>query len=99
MLEPLSDEGWLQRVDKSALAAMNEEGKLYGVPVTISGFGLVCNQAVFRSAGIDLTEVTDFEKLRDAFSTLGKKIKSEELKSQLLLFKRLGSGFPFGHRV
>lgn len=82
MLEPLSDEGWLQRVDKSALAAMNEEGKLYGVPVTISGFGLVCNQAVFRSAGIDLTEVTDFEKLRDAFSTLGKKIKSEELKSQ-----------------
>lgn len=82
MLEPLSDEGWLQRVDKAALAAMNEEGKLYGVPVTVSGFGLVCNQAIFRSAGIDLTEVTDFQKLREAFANLGKKIESEELKDQ-----------------
>lgn len=71
-LEDLSDQPWVKDAYESALEPMTIEGKIYGQPVNLEGYGFIYNKDIFQKAGItqlpktlsELEEVS--KKLRDA---------------------------------
>ena len=65
------------------------DGKVYGLPVTTEGMGLVVNKAMFEAAGVDITTLDSFDKIEDAFATLQKAIDDGKLKDQSLLLHSL----------
>ncbi|CAG7632187.1 ABC transporter substrate-binding protein [Paenibacillus allorhizosphaerae] len=54
-LEDLSDQPWVKDVLPVAKAPMTKEGKLYGMPLGLEGYGFIYNKDLFTKAGI--TEV------------------------------------------
>jgi raffinose/stachyose/melibiose transport system substrate-binding protein len=68
----LSDQAWVSRVSDLAKQPMERDGKMYGMPMTIEGHGLIYNKELFKKAGIEKPPVTltefkeTFKKLKDA---------------------------------
>lgn len=68
-LEDLSDQPWVKNVYEAALEPMTMDGKIYGMPINLEGYGFIYNKDLFAKAGIDtlpktLTELeTASEKL------------------------------------
>ncbi|MFT8322163.1 MAG: ABC transporter substrate-binding protein [Bacillus sp. (in: firmicutes)] len=68
-LEDLSDQPWVKDAYENALKPMTVDGKLYGQPVNLEGYGYAYNKALFKKAGI--TELpTTFSELEAAAKKL-----------------------------
>jgi raffinose/stachyose/melibiose transport system substrate-binding protein len=66
-LEDLSDQPWVQHVYDNAKEPMTIDGKVYGQPLNLEGYGFIYNKALFEKAGITtlpktLTELEDAAK-------------------------------------
>jgi len=81
-LEDLSDQTWLSDAVSGVLTGVTVDGKTYGVPFNIEGYGFIYNKAIFEAAGIDGSKISDFEALESAVKTLDAKIKAGELKDK-----------------
>lgn len=68
----LTNESWAKDVIEVAKAPTTVDGKLYGMPMNVEGYGLIYNKDLFAKAGIDKlpTTLTELEaaakKLKDA---------------------------------
>ncbi|MCF6095351.1 extracellular solute-binding protein [Microaerobacter geothermalis] len=51
-LEDLSDQPWVKNVYPSAKVPMTIDGKLYGQPLNLEGYGFIYNKDLFAKAGI-----------------------------------------------
>lgn len=51
-LEDLSDQPWVKDAYPGALKPMTIDGKVYGQPVNLEGYGFIYNKALFKNAGI-----------------------------------------------
>ncbi|PWW42133.1 MULTISPECIES: ABC transporter substrate-binding protein [Paenibacillus] len=68
-LEDLSGEAWAKDVLEVAKEPMTKDGKLYGQPLALEGYGFIYNKDLFQKAGI--TEIpTTLEQLDQAAQKL-----------------------------
>lgn len=81
-LEDLSDQPWVANAANGTLADVTQDGKIYGLPCTIEGYGFVYNKAIFADAGIDAAAIKDFATLEQAVKDLDAKIKAGDLKEK-----------------
>lgn len=51
-LEDLSGEAWAKDVKPLAAEQMTADGKLYGMPMNLEGYGFIYNKDLFKKAGI-----------------------------------------------
>lgn len=71
-LEDLSDQSWVDNAYEDALTPMKIDGKIYGMPINLEGYGFIYNKDLFHKVGIDtvpktLTElIAVTEKLQEA---------------------------------
>lgn len=71
-LEDLSDQPWVKDAYENALEPMTIDGKVYGQPLNLEGYGFIYNKDLFKKAGITETPKTLSEleaaakKLKDA---------------------------------
>ena len=77
MLADLSDTACALGAYDTAIEDVTVDGKVYGLPVNLEGFGLVYNKAIFQKAGIDADEIDTWDELVDAVKLLDS--KKEEL--------------------
>lgn len=68
------------KIAKSALEGTTEgatlNGKVYGIPLNIEGFGLLYNKEIFKKAGINTDKIKNFDNFKDAVKTLDSKKSS-----------------------
>jgi len=86
-LEDLSDAPWADKVLEGVASGVTVDGKVYGLPYNIEGYGLAYNKAIFEAAGIDASSIDTFDKMEDAFKTIMAKIESGELEGQFPLLE------------
>ncbi|PZD94298.1 carbohydrate ABC transporter substrate-binding protein [Paenibacillus sambharensis] len=71
-LEDMSDQPWVADVVDAAKPPMTKDGKIYGMPMNLEGYGFIYNKELFAKAGITETPKTLSElkaaaqKLQDA---------------------------------
>jgi raffinose/stachyose/melibiose transport system substrate-binding protein len=65
----LTDQPWISRVPDVAKQPMLRDGKVYGMPMTLEGHGLIYNIDLFAKAGIT-TKPTTLAELSDAMKKL-----------------------------
>ncbi|MDR0297507.1 MAG: extracellular solute-binding protein [Streptococcaceae bacterium] len=75
-LADISDGTLAKDAIKGTLDGATLDGKAYGVPVNIEGFGWIVNKAIFKKAGIDVDTIKSFADFKNAVETLDAK-KSE----------------------
>lgn len=68
-LEDLSDQPWVKDLVSVAKAPMTKDGKLYGMPMNLEGYGFIYNKDLFAKAGITETPKT-LSQLEDAAKKL-----------------------------
>jgi raffinose/stachyose/melibiose transport system substrate-binding protein len=68
-LEDLSDQEWVKDAYENALNPMTMDGKIYGQPVNMEGYGFAYNKELFKKAGISELPKT-FSELEDAAKKL-----------------------------
>lgn len=88
----LSGEPWVKDCVAGTLDGVKEDNKVYGMPMSIEGYGFVYNKEIFKAAGIDVSTIKDYDSLESAVKTLDSKIKSGELKSK---YPKLEAVFEF----
>lgn len=81
-LEDLSDQPWVKHANKGTLDLLTVDGKIYGLPVSTEGLGLIVNKQIFEDAGIDISNLKTMEDFDTAFSELQKKIDDGSLKDK-----------------
>ncbi|MCS0824849.1 ABC transporter substrate-binding protein [Cytobacillus firmus] len=52
-LEDLSDQPWVEHAYENTLTPVKINGKIYGMPLNIEGYGFIYNKDLFEKAGID----------------------------------------------
>jgi len=57
-LEDLSDQPWIANAYEHALEPMKMNGKIYGMPMNLEGYGFIYNKDLFAKAGIKETPKT-----------------------------------------
>jgi len=65
----LSGEGWAKDLIESSKAPATVDGKLYGMPMNVEGYGIIYNKALFEKAGIT-EEPKTLPQLKDAVEKL-----------------------------
>ncbi|CAG7650404.1 hypothetical protein PAESOLCIP111_06071 [Paenibacillus solanacearum] len=70
-LEDLSDQPWVKDVLPVAKAPMTKEGKLYGMPLGLEGYGFIYNKDLFAKAGI-----TEIPKTLSQLEAAAKKLQA-----------------------
>lgn len=68
----VSGEKWVKDALPGALDPAKVDGKLYGFPLAIEGYGLIYNKAILDKASVDPTTIKTTKDLEDAF----KKVQS-----------------------
>lgn len=86
-LEDLSDQPWVADAVEGVLSGVTVDGKVYGLPYAIEGYGFAYNKAIFEAAGIDASTVKDFASLEAVVKALDAKIKSGELSDEFPLLE------------
>ena len=81
-LEDLSDQPWVKNVNDGLLNDVTISNKVFGMPVSIEGYGLVYNKDIFKAAGIDPSTLTTYDAIDKAFASLQSKIEAGELKDK-----------------
>lgn len=75
-LESLS---WVSEAYAGTLDAVSNNNRIFGVPYSIEGFGLICNRDIFDAVDISLAGIQNTESLTETFAALDEKISSGEL--------------------
>jgi raffinose/stachyose/melibiose transport system substrate-binding protein len=72
-LVDLSDEPWMEQVLPFAVSGMKVDGKKYGFPIGIEGYGFVYNKELFAKAGIDNIPATlsELKKVNEKLKRAG----------------------------
>jgi raffinose/stachyose/melibiose transport system substrate-binding protein len=70
-LEDLSNESWIKDAYPNALTPMTLDGKVYGMPVNMEGYGFAYNKTLFKKAGI-----TELPKTFSELEAAAKKLKA-----------------------
>lgn len=81
-VEDLSDQPWVGNVVDGGLDEVTLDGKIYGMPVSVEGYGLIYNKEIFKDAGIDASKLTSYDAIDKAFADLQKKIDDGKLKDK-----------------
>ena len=81
-LEDLAAEPWVANTVSGLLDDVSKDGKVYGMPMAIEGYGFVYNKEIFAAAGIDASSLKTFEEIDAAFAKLQTMIDNGELKDQ-----------------
>lgn len=81
-IEDLSDQDWVSHAVEGSLDAVTIDGKVYGIPVSVEGYGLVYNKDIFKDAGIDASTLTSYDAIDAAFANLQEQINSGKLKDK-----------------
>ncbi len=68
-LEDLSDQPWVDHVYSSAKIPMTVDGKIYGQPLNLEGYGFIYNKDLFDKAGITVLPKT-LDELEQAVKQL-----------------------------
>lgn len=68
-LEDLSDQPWVKDLVKGTDEPMTHDGKLYGMPIGVEGYGFIYNKDLFEQAGITELPKT-LSQLEDAAKQL-----------------------------
>lgn len=79
-LEDLTDQPWVEHANSGMLDLNTIDGKVYGLPVTTEGMGLIINKAIFEAAGIDIYQMDSYDKIEKGFADLQEAIEQGELK-------------------
>lgn len=69
-LVDLSKESWVSKAVKGTLDGATIDGKVYGMPFDLEGYGLLYNKDVFKKAGVDATTIKTFDDLDKALGTI-----------------------------
>ena len=77
--EDLSDQPWVGEVFEGYLDNMTLDGKVYGLPMSVEGYGFIYNKAIFDAAGIDLASCVTVDDFDKAFGELKEKIDNGDL--------------------
>lgn len=81
-VEDLSNEPWIKNAVEGSLKDVTLDGKVYGIPASVEGYGLVYNKEIFEAAGIDVSELTSYEAIDKAFANLQEQIDAGKLKEK-----------------
>ena len=81
-LEDLAAEPWVANTVSGLLDDVSKDGKIYGMPMAIEGYGFVYNKEIFEAAGIDAASLKTFDQIDAAFAELKTKIDNGELKDK-----------------
>ena len=82
-LVDLSDQSWVSKCKPFCLeSAKGSDGKVYGMPMLIEGYGFLINRAIFEDAGVDINSMWTFKGQKEGFDKLKSKIESGEMKEQ-----------------
>ncbi len=57
-LEDLSDQPWIEYALEEALASMTFDDNIYGMPISLEGYGFIYNKDLFKEAGIETVPKT-----------------------------------------
>ncbi|TYR81363.1 carbohydrate ABC transporter substrate-binding protein [Priestia megaterium] len=68
-LEDLSDQPWVKDAYENTLTPMTIDGKVYGQPINLEGYGFAYNKELFKKAGIKEVPQT-FSELEEAAKKL-----------------------------
>lgn len=72
-LADFSDTNAAKNALEGTLKGVTVDGKVYGVPYNVEGYGLIFNKQIFQKAGIDPASINSFDKLTEAVKTLDSK--------------------------
>ncbi len=78
----LSDQPWIHSVVPGVLDGVTAEGKVYGLPFSIEGYGIMVNREIFESAGIDIDSMRTYDGLQRGFAALQEAIRNGSLKEK-----------------
>ena len=81
-VEDLSAEPWVKNAVDGSIDDVTVDGKVYGLPVSVEGYGLVYNKEIFKDAGIDAATLTSYDAIDKAFADLQEQIDSGKLKDK-----------------
>lgn len=81
-VDDLSLEPWVPHAAKGVLDGVTMDGKVYGLPFNVEGYGFIYNKDIFKDAGIDMSQVEGFDSLKAALTQLKQKIDSGALKEK-----------------
>lgn len=70
-LEDLSDQPWVKHVFDNAKAPMTIDGKIYGQPLNLEGYGFIYNKDLFAQAGI-----TELPKTLDQLAVAAEQLQA-----------------------
>ena len=73
-VEDLSAEPWVKNAVDGSIDDVTVDGKVYGLPVSVEGYGLVYNKEIFKDAGIDASTLTSYDAIDRAFANLQEQI-------------------------
>lgn len=82
IVEDLSGEPWVEHITKGLESFCTLDGKIFGLPVSVEGYGLIYNTAIFEAAGIDASALTSYDAIDKALADLQAKIEAGELMEQ-----------------
>ncbi|HHV75085.1 MAG TPA: carbohydrate ABC transporter substrate-binding protein [Thermoanaerobacterium sp.] len=74
-LADLSDTKAAKAALPGTLTGVTQDGKIYGLPFDLEGYGLIYNKQIFSKAGIDPSSIKTFDALVNAVKTLDSKKK------------------------
>lgn len=94
-VEDLSDQPWVDMVFEGYLNNMTKDGKVYGLPQAVEGYGFIYNKEIFEAAGVDIASCLSVEDFDAAFGALKEKIDAGELADQFPNLEAVVS-FPAG---
>lgn len=81
-LEDLSDQPWVSQALDGTLDDATYDGKVYGMPFALEGYGIVINRQMFEDAGVTYDSMLTFEGMKKGFDTLKEKIASGAMKEK-----------------
>lgn len=73
-LEDLSDQPWVKHVFENAKAPMTIDGKIYGQPLNLEGYGFIYNKDLFAKAGI-----TELPKTLSELEAVAEKLQAANI--------------------
>ncbi|BCN30609.1 ABC transporter substrate-binding protein [Anaeromicropila herbilytica] len=88
-LEDLSDQPWVSHANAGMLDLDTIDGKVYGLPVSTEAFGLIANKKMFEDAGVDISNITTYDQLDQAFAALQAKIDDGSLADKWPMLKNV----------
>ena len=81
-LEDLSDQEWIGKVAEGLLDDVSDNGKVYGLPMSVEGYGFLYNKDIFEAAGIDGESLKTYQEIDQAFGKLQEMIEDGKLKDE-----------------